>query len=178
MKTHPKKLLLEGETTERLIFRKVKPSDFDTWLPFYQDPRSTQHWKGIPDDPKTACREQFDRVFERYEKGLGGMNVLISKSHDSLIGMCGLLIQTVDGIKELEIGYSILPEYWRMGYAAEAARRCRDYAFESELAESLISIIQVDNIASQKVALGNGMLLDKTTVYHKNEVHIFRIKSN
>jgi len=168
-------LLLNEEETERLFFRKLLPSDFDTWLPFHQDPRTSEFWKGLPENPKIACQQQFDRIFERYEKGLGGMNALTLKNTEKLIGLCGLLVQTVDEIQELEIGYSILPQYWRKGYALEAAQKCRKFTFKNGLAESLISIIQVDNIPSQKVALKNGMSLDKTTTYNNNPVYIFRV---
>ncbi|CAM4346995.1 GNAT family N-acetyltransferase [Zobellia nedashkovskayae] len=168
-------LLLEGEQTERLLFRKVLPSDFKTWLPFHEDKRSSEFWEGLPSDPKTACHEHFDRIFERYENNLGGMNALISKSTGEFIGLCGLLKQTVDQIEELEIGYSILPKYWKQGYASEAAIKCKNYAKEQSLAKSLISIIHIDNLPSQKVALKNGMYLDKTTTYHNNPVHIFRV---
>ncbi|WP_282161237.1 GNAT family N-acetyltransferase [Ulvibacterium marinum] len=170
-------LLLNGEETKRLKFRNLLSMDFEAWLPFHKDPRSTQYWEGLPKDPQTACREQFDRVFERYEKKLGGMNALILKSDGNLIGICGLLIQTLDGLQELEIGYSILPEYWKQGYATEAAVKCREYAFKNKLADSLISIIHVDNKPSQKVALNNGMHLDKTTIYKDNPVQIYRIRS-
>jgi len=44
-------LLLEGEKSERLSFRKITPSDFDSWLPFHQDPRSTQYWEGVKEAP-------------------------------------------------------------------------------------------------------------------------------
>ncbi|WP_373518254.1 GNAT family N-acetyltransferase [Pricia sp.] len=152
-------LLLAGEETERLLFRKVSPSDFNDWLPFHQDPRSSQFWEGLPKDPETACQQQFARIFERYEKNWGGMNALILKTSGNLIGLCGLLVQTVDGIGELEIGYSILPHYWQKGFATEAAKKCKVFAFENGLARSLISIIQVDNLPSQKVALNNGMFL-------------------
>ena len=168
-------LLLEGEQTKRLLFRKVLPSDFKTWLPFHEDKRSSEFWEGLPSDPKTACQEQFDRIFERYENNLGGMNALISKSTGEFIGLCGLLKQTVDQIEELEIGYSILPKYWKQGYASEAAIKCKNYAKEQSLAKSLISIIHINNLPSQKVALKNGMYLDKTTTYHNNPVHIFRV---
>lgn len=167
--------LLEGEETERLTFRKILPSDFETWLPFHQDPRSTEYWEGIPKDPILACEEQFERFFERYEKKLGGMNALIHKKTDLFIGICGLLIQYVDGIKELEIGYSILPVFWKNGYATEAAIKCREYAFEHKLSTSLISIIHVDNEPSKKVARNNGMRLDKSTIYKNNPVQIFRL---
>ncbi|MBA4746814.1 MAG: GNAT family N-acetyltransferase [Muricauda sp.] len=169
------KYLLENQASERLIFRKLKASDFDDWLPFYHNPKSTRFWEGLPTDPVKACREQFNRVFERYEKDLGGMNALTSKESGELVGICGLLVQTVDNVRELEIGYSILPKYWLQGYAIEAAQKCKKYAFDNSFSDSLISIIHVDNIPSQKVAKKNGMCLDKTTTYKDNPVHIFRV---
>lgn len=168
-------LVLEGEKSERLLFRKLQESDFNTWLPFYFDPSSTEFWDGIPNDPKKACREQFDRIFYRYANNLGGMNALILEESKEFIGLCGLLLQTVDEVEELEIGYSILPEHRKKGFAFEAAKKCKDYAKENNLANSLISIIHVDNLPSQKVALKNGMHLDKTTTYKQNPVHIFRV---
>jgi len=172
------KYLLEGETSERLSFRKIAVSDFETWLPFYHDPRSTQYWDGLPRDPKIACRQQFDRIFERYENDLGGMNALIRQDDNTLIGIAGLLVQTVDDIVELEIGYSILPEYWKQGYATEAAIRCKEIAFSKRWSPSLISIIHIDNTPSQKVARNNEMVLEKTTSYAANPVHIFRVRQS
>ncbi len=169
---------MSGVQSRRLNFRKVVRDDFDIWLPFYHDPESTRFWEGLPHDPFLACQEQFDRIFARYENRLGGMNALILKENNALIGLCGLLIQQVDGVRELEIGYSILPDYRRQGYALEAAMACRDYAFQHKLALSLISIIHVNNIPSQKVAEKNRMSLDKTTIYKSNPVHIYRICLN
>ncbi|SHG88819.1 GNAT family N-acetyltransferase [Flagellimonas flava] len=167
--------LLDGHETERLSFRKVQSSDFDIWLPFFDNPKSTQFWDGLPADPAEACQQQFDRIFERYEQGLGGMNALVLKSTNELVGICGLLVQEVDGIKELEIGYSVLPKFWLKGFAFEAADKCKKEAFKNNWSSSLISIIHVDNIPSQKVAKKNGMYLDKTTSYKDNPVHIFRV---
>lgn len=178
MNTNNSKFLLENEESDRILFRKIKTSDFEDWLPFYHDPQSTKYWEGLPQDPKTACQEQFDRIFERYDQNLGGMNALIHKDTLKLVGICGLLVQTVDDIEELEIGYSVLSEYRLKGYASEAAQKCKDYAFENKLAGSLISIIHTANIPSQKVARKNGMYLDKTTSYKNNPVHIFRINEH
>lgn len=167
--------LLDGKESERLSYRQVTPADFADWLPFYQDPESTKYWEGIPSDPQDACRHQFDRIFERYGNRLGGMNALLLKGTDTLVGLCGLLVQEVDGARELEIGYSILPEFRRQGFALEAARKCREHAQEHALAPSLISIIQVKNLASQRVAEKNGMTPVKTTIYKGNTVFIYRI---
>ena len=169
--------VLFNEESERLLFKKVSLSDFENWLPFHQEPLSSQYWSGLSKDPITACKEQFSRIFERYKEQSGGMNALFSKETKKLIGLAGLLAQEVDGIVELEIGYSILPEYWRQSYGFEAAKKCKEVAFENKWADSLISIIQVNNIPSQKTALKNGMNIDFSTTYKDNSVHIFRIKA-
>lgn len=166
--------LLEGEQSTRLSFRKVKPSDFQSWLPFHQEPLSSQYWSGLPEDPELACEEQFEAIFQRYKSKLGGMNALVLKSENKFVGLCGLLVQEVDDMQELEIGYSILPEYWKLGLATEAARKCKEVAFKNKWSPFLISIIHIDNLPSQKVAINNGMRLDKTTDYKGNPVHIYR----
>ncbi|VAW09972.1 hypothetical protein MNBD_BACTEROID03-1852 [hydrothermal vent metagenome] len=168
--------LLTDQETERLAFRKLKPSDFNDWLPFHQNSLSSRYWEGLPADPVRACEEWFDRTFYRYENNLGGMNTLIEKKTGKLIGQCGLLIQTVDGIEELEIGYSILPQYWKKGFATEAATKCKTHAIENRLAESVISIVHIDNIASQRVAGNMGMHVLKTTTYNNNPVDIYSIR--
>ena len=180
MKPHttPNSFLLEGLSTKRLLFRKVQPSDFDAWLPFHEDPESSKYWVGLPKDPRVACQQQFDRIFERYEKGLGGMNALILKTTGELVGLSGMLVQQVDDKQELEIAYSILPKFWNNGFASEAASLCKTNAFIKDWAETLISIIQVDNIPSQKVALKNGMHVLKRTVYNNNPVYIYGIHKN
>lgn len=169
------KFLLEGKRTQRLTFRKFTPLDYAAWLPFHQNKASSQFWSGVPKEPDIACKQQFKGIFERYDNNQGAMNALVDSNSHALIGMCGLLIQEVDGVSELEIGYSILPEHWRRGYAYEAAKKCKEVAFKNKWATHLISIIHIDNIASQKVALKIGMQIEKTMTYKNNPVHIYRV---
>ncbi len=169
--------LLTGEESKRLYFRKVQPSDFELWLPFHEDPLSSEFWSEENLSPKAACQKWFDNTFYRYENNLGGMNALIDKNTGALIGQCGLLMQTVNNLQELEIGYSLLPAFRNKGYATEVAIKCKSFAFEHKMAQSLISIIHIENKASQNVAIKNGMALDKTTTYKNNPVHIFRVIS-
>jgi len=169
------KYLLEGQETERLFFRKISESYFKDWVKFFEDPTTSLHWVEERDTPTTACRKWYQKQYWRYENDQGGMNALIEKSSGRLVGHCGLLVQYVDNISELEIGYSLLPEFWNKGYAIEAATRCKEYAFQNRFSDSLISIISLTNQPSQKVALRNGMVAEKETIYHENKVYIFRV---
>lgn len=171
------KYLLAGEESERLLFKTVLASDFDAWLPFHQNPLSSKYWTGLPKDPVTACQQQFNGIFDRYINNRGGMNALICKNTAKLIGLCGILVQTIHGAKELEIGYSLLPAYWGNGYASEAAKKCKEVTFEKAWASHVISIIHVDNLPSKKVALKIGMSVRETTTYKENPVEIYQIKN-
>jgi [ribosomal protein S5]-alanine N-acetyltransferase len=173
------KYLLEGESSVRLIFRKIDERDFENWMPFFNHPQAAQYLPISADkEPYAQCKAWFERIYQRYDNDLGGMNALIDKKTNKLIGQCGILLQEIDGIVEFEIGYSILPECWGMGYATEAAIRSKELAFQRDYTKSLISIIHIDNVRSQKVALNNGMTLDKSTIFKEMPVNIFRVHKN
>lgn len=156
------KYLLTGQETERLKFRLLDLEDFDLWKALF---KSKSIAKYLDLDPKLSeselCKKWFDKVFHRYENELGGMNVLIDKKTNQLIGQCGLLIQKVEGFQRMEIGYAILPQYWNQGFAFESALKCKNFAFENKMAQSLISTVHVENLGSEKVALKNAMTFEK-----------------
>ena len=170
------KYLLNGQASARLTFRLLVKEDFTTWLPFFED-KTVAGFLGMADigTPKEQCEKWFEITENRYKNDLGGLNVLIEKVSNEFVGQCGLLIQEVDRIREMEIGYSILPEHRKKGYATEAAQKCRDFAFENDFTDSIISIVHVDNIRSEKVARKNGMILSKKTVFKGMPVNVFRI---
>jgi len=169
-------LVLFGQETERLLFRKLEESDFDTWLQFCEDPDSLKYFAfKQTDSGEEKCRQWFDKIQWRYANNAGGMNVLIDKDSGEFIGQCGLLVQKVDEQEELEIGYSLMPGARGLGYALEAAQKCRDLAFQNNFTDSLISIIHPGNHTSKRVASNNGMQHSKHTLFNQMPVDIYRI---
>jgi ribosomal-protein-alanine N-acetyltransferase len=169
---------LFGEHTNRLVFKKLEGTDFTACLAFFLDPRSNRYWKSEVTDPNELAEQWFAKQQWRYENNKGAINLLISKESKKVVGWAGLIIQSINNQEELEVAYSILPEHWRKGYATEASKKCIECAFQRRWANSVISIIQVDNVESKWVAIKNGMTLDVTTTYHGNQVNVFRIINN
>lgn len=167
---------LEGLETKRLSFRKVTENDFGLWLPFYSDAAVIQNL-GMTTIPtaEERCRYWMDLTFERYRNHLGGAYILTEKATGTIVGQSGLIVRNLNSILELEVTYSILPDFRGKGFAAEASQKCRDFAFEKEKVDSVISIISTKNTASEKVARQNGMQVDKTTEFMGMPVQIFRI---
>ena len=168
-------MLLQGLQTPRLTFRRFTAADADDLLVFFQDEEATRLFPIYQNDPLAHAKARIAAQQIRYEKNGDGLCAIVDRQDGTLIGQCGLLWQEVTGVRELEIGYHLQPQHWKKGYATEAARGVRDFAFKKQLAESLISIIDVRNLASQKVAERNGMKRDQKLNWKEREVFIYRI---
>ena len=166
---------LDERETERLLIRPLVRSDHMPWNEFIMDETATRFF---PDDWKLSPGKSVEWIelqLKRYRENRYGLQALIEKRSGAFVGQCGLLTQTIDGRNELEIGYHLIRRYWGNGYATESAREFKKMGFENNLAESIISIIDVENISSQKVALRNGMNRVSSTKFVGMDVFIYRI---
>jgi len=157
-------LLLDNLSTDRLEFRRLSLADKTALMEFYGDSEVTKYYM-FEHDPETNCTKGIEKQLWRYKTYNVGMAGLIAKANNKLIGMCGLLHQNINDQLYLEVGYGLMKQYWGNGYAIEAAKYCRDYAFKNKMADVLISIIHPDNISSQKVASKNGMTINEKLEY-------------
>ena len=141
--------------TERLYLREMNQGDFCSLCEILQDERTMYAYEGAFSDQEV--QEWLDRQLSRYEKWNFGLWAVILKETDKMIGQCGLTMQPWKESEVLEIGYLFNRLYWHRGYATEAARACKKYAFETLGTSEVCSIIRDTNLASQNVAVRNGM---------------------
>lgn len=86
-----------------------------------------------------------------------GFGLWIIEDHDgTFIGECGLTMQTVDGVPEVEVGYHVMTVAQGNGLGTEAAAACRRFA-EQLGVPTLIAIINPANAESKKVAENIGL---------------------
>jgi len=145
--------------TERLWLREFELEDVDALAKVLSDPETMRYYPMSFDHAAVADWIQRNRT--RYANDGYGLWAMILKSTSELIGDCGLVRQSVDGVDEIEIGYHVRRDLWGQGYASEAARACRDHGFSTLSAERLISLIRPENVSSRRVAEKNGMTIWK-----------------
>ena len=150
--------------TERLYLRKLEQADFDSLCKILQDEATMAAYEGAFSG--LEVQEWLDRQLSRYQKWHFGLWAVILKETGELIGQCGLTMQPWKDRELLEVGYLFNKKYWHKGYATEAAKACKKYAFEILNANEVCSIIRDTNIPSQKVAERNGMKIADNWVKH------------
>lgn len=141
--------------TERLLLREYTPGDFDALYGILSDPETMQHYPAPFDAERT--RNWIAWNLDNYAKYGFGLWAVVLKETGEFIGDCGITLQNIDGETLPEIGYHICKKYWRRGFAKEAARAVRDWAFRNTEYDALYSYMKYTNAGSYSTALANGM---------------------
>jgi RimJ/RimL family protein N-acetyltransferase len=143
--------------TERLRLREMADSDLDQMAALLGDPEVMRYY------PAPKSRDEAQRWIDwnkrNYAEHGFGLWVVESIEGD-FVGDCGLTWQTVDGTREVEVGYHVRRSAQGNGYATEAATACVQFARKRGI-ERLVAIINPANTASQRVAVKVGLKLEK-----------------
>ena len=163
--------------SERLITRKLNDNDIAPWAAFFADKEAVEFLPNFGFTSNLECaKHMIEKQLLRYTDKRFGLQALIEKKTGNFIGVCGLLAQEVDGKTETEVGYHILKKYCGQGFAPEAAKLFIEYAFQNKLTPYVISVIDVKNSKSQRVAEKNGLTIERQTKWLDDEdVYIYRI---
>jgi RimJ/RimL family protein N-acetyltransferase len=161
--------------TERLLLRKPRLDDVDDLLEFAADGEVMQ-WIGGEPGGREAALEHVERWLARWDANDVGQFVVLLG--ERIIGRVGLLVwdsrvwdtSTYDragAAAENELGWAISSPFWGHGYATEAARAAREWAYAERGVERLISLIDPRNLRSIRVADKLGAEPEQlvTTVY-------------
>lgn len=144
-------------TTDRLLLRQWKDSDYEPFAAMNADPVVMEHF------PALSTRAESDAVIERAEalfaeRGFGLWAVEV-KETGQFIGFTGLAVPRFEAhfLPAVEIGWRLAKDAWGNGYATEAARASLAYAFGPARLEELVSFTATTNKPSQRVMERIGM---------------------
>ena len=143
--------------TQRLILRELTMNDLEALHAILSDPETMKHYPAPFTRDKTVRWIQWN--LENYATYGFGLWAVVLKDENRFIGDCGITMQNIEGNMVPEIGYHIHKAFTGKGYATEAAQACRDHAFRVLKLPKVYSYMKYTNMASQKVAIKNGMKL-------------------
>ena len=133
-------------TTERLSLRWFTEADVELMLAVWNDPAFVRYVgdRGIRtlDEAEEALANGILATYR--DHGYGPYRVA-TRDGDRPMGICGLFKR--DYLDDPDIGFGLLPEFCRAGFAYEASRAVLDEAKRSGL-ERVTAIVSPDNAAS------------------------------
>lgn len=149
--------------TERLHLRPLVAGDAEALNAIQSDPDHMRFY------PHPFSLEEsvawIDRVQMRYERDGFALLAVEDRATGVFLGNVGPHLQTIDGVDEVELGWSVTPERARQGIATEAARACRDWVFETLDVDHVVSLILPANTPSIGVARNLGMSVWRETLW-------------
>lgn len=141
--------------TERLLLRELTQDDYPALCRILQDADVMYAYEHAFSEQET--QGWLDNQLRRYREDGFGLWAVVLRQTGEMIGQCGITWQTHQAARVPEIGYLFQKAAWHQGFATEAARACKQYAFETLGFDAVYAIMRENNQASRSVAARCGM---------------------
>ena len=114
--------------TERLMLRKLFPSDYKDMYEYASQPQVTEYLLWNPHINADQTYRYLEALQTSYKRGEFYDWAVVLRESDKMIGTCGFTSFELSN-KRAEVGYVLNPAYWGNGYASEAVMAAEEFAF-------------------------------------------------
>ena len=149
--------------TERLLLRVPRLEDAPAVAGLVSDPVAMEFLGGV--HPAAAADLSFvvRRWLKRWDENGCGPFSIVRRLDGRWLGRTGILVwdertwthttfASAGEHAQPELGWALASEYWGNGYATEAARAVREWAYAELRPARLVSAIGPENLRSQRLA--------------------------
>jgi len=155
---------MELVETERLVLRHFTQDDAEFILKLLTEPG----WKRYIGDRGVNTLEDARNYIDTallasYARHGFGLYAIELKADRTLVGMCGLIKR--DTLDDVDIGFALLSQSERKGFAQEAVNATLTYARDELGLRRVVAITTNDNERSSRVLLRAGM-------HHESDVQL------
>jgi len=161
--------------TSRLTIRQFELTDVSFIVELLND---EQFIKNIADKQVRTANDAIEYLqkgpMSTYKEFGFGLYMLELKECHTPIGMCGLLKR--DNLEYADLGFALLPRYYRQGYAKEACFAVLNEAREKYKLESISAVTALDNTGSNHLLKSLGFNFIKTMEFYQQETNYYEIK--
>jgi len=162
MKKHDFKRFVNIPTlrTERLVLRKIVPTDIDDVYEYASDTRVSEFLLWSPHPTKGYTKAYLSLLAKRYRAGdFYDWGIELDGKMIGTVGFTSFSIENNVG----EIGYVLSSKCWGMGIASEAVKRILEFGFCELLLNRIEAKFMAENEKSRK-------LLDKLGFNYEGEM--------
>lgn len=158
--------------SERLYVRYLETGDLDNYYRLNGDEEIMRYIRAPKNREETEV--YLKEVMERYSlETIDWRLALLEKGTDTFVGSFAII--PLENTNDLQLGYSLLKEYWGRGYATEITKAGMDYAFNVLGLSLIYGITEAGNIASQNVLLKCGFVLEKTATKDGRQLNLYKV---
>jgi ribosomal-protein-alanine N-acetyltransferase len=133
-------------TTERLLLREIIPPDIQSIFEGLSNPDVIKYY-GVSFKTLEATQEQMDWYANMIKDDTGRCWAICSKDNNTFYGVITLPFWKKEH-RSIELGYWLMPQYWKQGLATEAAKEVIDYAFKEMKVHRIFAESEDDNPGS------------------------------
>jgi RimJ/RimL family protein N-acetyltransferase len=158
--------------TNRLWLVPFTAEYVEELIPMFDDAEACRFIGGVraPEE----IRPRLLRYIEHYRLHGFSRWAVIHKQTGAMMGWCGPIIFVVEGVTEVELGYTLRRPWWGNGYATEAAKAALTHAQHTLGLRRIISLIDPQNARSLRVAAKLGLQKERLMEWNGAPAHIFR----
>ena len=158
--------------TARLAAERLRFDHADEIHRMHQDAEQMSLLGGVRTELQTAA--YMERNLAHWERYGFGLWLLRDRITGDVVGRALLRHLDLEGVDEVEVGYSFFPAYWGRGLATEVTVACLARAREMLGLPSVVALTLPHNLRSQRVMTKAGMRFEHH-LDHDGQVHaLFR----
>ena len=161
--------------TDRLWLREFTMDDLEPLTAMHLDPEVCR-FIGLR-TPEQTLNSLKEWIAAYSSLGFAKWAVVLRESGE-FIGRCGMTFETYEGISEPELGWTFARAHWGHGYATEAAAAAMKHWFDGLRFRRIISLIDPQNLPSERVALRIGMSLDRQVQWKSKPANLYVKSAN
>src|SRR5205823_3385305 len=158
--------------TERLLLRQFREGDLDAYRRMVNDPDAMRAMGDTEPQTRAQCWRTLAIYLGHWAMRGYGPFAVEERSSGAFVGRIGPWFP--EGWPGLELIWAVDRAYWGQGLATEAARAARDFVFRTLADRELISLIELENVASRRVAEKLGATHDRDVDFLGLHFRVYR----
>lgn len=159
--------------TERLSLEKIRVQDIPKIVEYAGNEKIAKNTRNLP-HPYEEKHAVFwiNKANEGFENKTQFTFGIRLKSTEDFIGGIGLILN--QAFNRAELGYWIAEPFWNKGYATEAVAAILEFGFDELNLNKILATHLVENPASGKVMINNGMIKEGELIEHIRKDGVYK----